>query len=36
MKVEVDFLPVDKYWRFFQIDVMVLDVCGQAGPNYPK
>ena len=36
MKDEVDFLPADKCWNFFQIDTIILDVCGQACPNYQK
>ena len=36
IKDEVDFLPADKCWRFFQIDTIILGVCGQACPNYPK
>ena len=36
MKDEVDFLPADKCWRFFQIDTIILGVCGQASPNYLK
>ena len=36
MKDEVDFLPADKCWRFFQIDTIILGVCGQACPNYLK
>ena len=35
-KDEVDFLPADKCWRFFQIDTIILGVCGQACPNYLK
>ena len=27
MKDEVDFLPPDKCWRFFQIDPIILGVC---------
>ena len=34
MKDEVDYLPADKCWRFFQIDTINLGVCGQACPNY--
>ena len=34
-KDEVDFLP-DKHQRFLQVDTIILDVCGQACPNYPK
>ena len=33
---EVDFLPVDKYESFLQVDSITLDVCSQACPNYPK
>ena len=33
---EVDFLPAYKPQRFFQIDSIILGVCGQACPNYPK
>ena len=33
MKDEVDFLPADKSWRFFQNDTIILGVCGQACPN---
>ena len=36
MKDEVDFLPTDKCWSFFQIDTIILGVCGQACPNYLK
>ena len=36
MKEEVDFLPADKCWTFFQIDAIILDVCGQAYRNYLK
>ena len=36
MKDEVDFLPADKCWSFFQIDTIILGVCGQACPNYLK
>ena len=36
VKGEVDFLHVDKPQRFFQIDAIILGVCGQAFPNYPK
>ena len=32
-KDEVDFLPADKCWRFFQIDTIILGVCGQAYTN---
>ena len=33
MKNEVDFLPAGKCWSFFQIDTIILGVCGQAYPN---
>ena len=36
VKDEVDFLPADKRQRFLQSDTIILDVCGQACPNYPK
>ena len=36
MKDEVDFLPTDKCWSFFQIDTIILGVCGQACLNYLK
>ena len=36
VKDEVDFLPTDKCERFLQVDIIILDVCGQASPNYPK
>ena len=36
MKDEVDFLSADKCWRFFQIDTVILGVCGQACANYLK
>ena len=36
MKDEVDFLPADKCWRFFQIDTIILGVYGHAYPNYLK
>ena len=36
MKDEVDFLPADKRQRFLQIDNIILGVCGQGCPNYPK
>ena len=35
-KDEVDFLHVGKHQRFHQIDIIILGVCGQAYPNYPK
>ena len=36
MKDEVAFLSTDKCQRFLQIDTVILGVCGQACPNYPK
>ena len=36
MKDEVDILNADKRQRFLQIDIMILDMCGQACQNYPK
>ena len=36
LKNEVGFLFVDKRQRFLQIHTIILDVCGQACPNYPK
>ena len=35
-KNRVDFLPADKHQRFLQIDAIILGVCGQACPIYPK
>ena len=35
-KDEVDFLPADKLQRLLQIDTIIVGVCGQACPNYPK
>ena len=32
MKDEVDFSPADKCWRFFQLDTIILGMCGQACP----
>ena len=29
-------LPGDKRQKFHQIDTVILGVCGQACPNYPK
>ena len=29
-------MPADKRQRFLQIDSIILDVCGQTCPNYPK
>ena len=36
MKDEVDFLPAGKWQRFLQSDTIILGVCDQAFPNYPK
>ena len=36
MKDGVDFLPADKRQRFYQSDNIILDVCDQSCPNYPK
>ena len=36
MKDEVDFLPDDECWMFFEIDTIILGVCNQACPNYLK
>ena len=36
VKDEVDFLSADKPQRFLQSDIIILGVCGQASPNYPK
>ena len=36
MKDEVDFLRANKRERFPQIDAIILGVCGQVCPNYPK
>ena len=36
VKDEVEFFAADKCQRFFQIDTIILGVCGQACPNYPK
>ena len=33
---EVDFLPAYDHQRFLQIDTIILGVCCQAHPNYPK
>ena len=35
-KDEVDLLPADKPQRYLQIDIIILSVCRQACPNYPK
>ena len=36
VKDEVDFLPADKHERFLQVLTIILGVCGQTCPNYPK
>ena len=36
VKDEVDFLPADKHQIFLQIGTIILGVCGQACPSYPK
>ena len=36
VKDEVDLLPADKRQKFLQSDTIILGVCGQASPNYPK
>ena len=36
VKDEVDFLPDDKTRRFLQSDTIILGVCGQTCPYYPK
>ena len=36
MKDEVYFLPLDKCWKFFQINTIISGVCGQPCPNYLK
>ena len=36
MKDEVDFLPADKRESFPLIDTIILGVCGQVCPNFPK
>ena len=36
MVYEIDFLPVDKYKNFLQIDSITLGVHGQACPKHPK
>ena len=33
---EVDFLLVDKHGSFLQVDIIILSVCSQVFPNYPK
>ena len=36
VKDKVDFLPKNKDERFFQIHTIVVGLCSQACPNYPK
>ena len=36
VKDELDILPVDNVKAFFQIDTILLDVCGHACPSYLK
>ena len=36
VKSEVDFLPADKNQSSFQIATIILGVCDQECPNYPK
>ena len=36
VKNEVDFLPADRRRRFLQSDTIILGVCGQKCPYYPK
>ena len=36
LRDEVDFLPVEKRQRVLQIDTIILGVCGQSCPDYPK
>ena len=36
MNDEVNFLPADKRQKFLQSDIIILVVCGQACPDYPK
>ena len=33
---EVEIWTADKLQRFLQIDTIILDVCGQTCPSYPK
>ena len=33
---EADFLSADKHQRFLQIDTVILGMCDQECPNYPK
>ena len=36
MNDAIDFLPADKCRTFYQIDTIILGMCGQACPNYVK
>ena len=36
VKDEVNFLPADKRQRFLPSGTIILGVCGQECPNYPK
>ena len=36
VKNEVDFLPADKLQNFLQSDTIILGVCSQTCPYYPK
>ena len=36
MRDEADFFPADTRQRFLEIDTIILGVCGQACPCYPK
>ena len=33
---DVYFWHADKHQRFLQVDSIILDLCSQACPNYPK
>ena len=35
-KSKVDFVLADKYQRFLPMDSIILGVCSQTSPNYPK
>ena len=36
MGYEIDFLPADKHKNFLQVDGIILGMCSQACPKYPK
>ena len=36
MGYEIDFLPADKHKNFLQGDGIILGMCSQACPKYPK